>query len=209
MEMLCDWNSFVAFHAGEVQAICTISSVVDFAKSARHHAGLESRLQLENQADTIKSPPYYYVSIADSQRAKQGLWCWIFIVAGLAASSVPHCWLQPCQRQEHLRLGCSEALAGNQRGEEKASDRSCPRVARQQQFKDLLNSLVCWWLKLIGCKVYSTHLSCEGSSSIRAFPAQLKIWLSYKAYIALQVFRLIVLSCCWVLLYETINSPMK
>ena len=29
MEMLCDLNSFVAFHAGEVQATGAISSVVD------------------------------------------------------------------------------------------------------------------------------------------------------------------------------------
>ena len=169
---------------------------------ARHHAGLESRLQLENQADT--NVHHRVASIADSRRAKRGLWCLVFIawVAGLAASSVRHCWLQPCQRQDNLRLECSEALAGHEkweREEEIASNRSCPRVARQQQFEDLLNSLVCWWLKLIGFKVYSTHWSCEGSSSIRAFPAQLKTWLSYKAYIALQVFRLIVLSCCWVL----------
>ena len=32
------------------------------------------------------------------------------------------------------------------REEETASDRICPRDARQQQFEDLLNSLVCWWL---------------------------------------------------------------
>ena len=151
----------------------------------------------------LKTKRHHWVaSVADSRRAKWGLWRLVFIVTGLAASSVWHCWLQPCQRQDHLCLGCSEARAGNQsweREEEKASDRSCPRVARQQQFEDLPNSLVCWWLKLIGFKVYSTHWSCEGSSSIRAFPAQLKTWLSYKAYITLQVFRLIVLSCCWVL----------
>ena len=29
MEMLCDWNSYVAFHVGKVQATCSISSVVD------------------------------------------------------------------------------------------------------------------------------------------------------------------------------------
>ena len=56
--------------------------------------------------------------------------------------------------------------------------RNCPRVACQQQFEDLLNSLVCWWLKLIGFKVYSTHWSCKGSSSTCAFPAQLKTLLS-------------------------------
>ena len=160
------------------------------------------RWSWESSSTWKPSRHHRVASIADSRRAKRGLWCWVFIVAGLAASHVRHCWLQPCQRQDHLRLGCSEARAGNQsweREEETASDRSCPRVARQQQFEDLLNSLVCWWLKLIGFKVYSTHWSCEGRSSIRAFPLQLKTWLSYKAYIALQVFGLIVLSCCWVL----------
>ena len=104
-------------------------------------------------------------SIADSRRAERGLLRWVFIVAGLAASRVQHCWLQPCSRQDHLRLGCTEAeaRAGNQsweREEETASDGSWPRVARQQQFEDLLNSSVCWWLKLIGFKIYSTHWSC-------------------------------------------------
>ena len=143
-------------------------------------------------------------SIADSRRAERGLLRWVFIVAGLTASRVQHCWLQPCSRQDHLRLGCSEAeaRAGNQtweREEKTASNRSCRRVASQQQFEDLLNSLVCWWLKLIGFKIYSTHWSCEGSRNTCSLSVQLKSWLNYKAYIALQVFRLIVLSCCWVL----------
>ena len=103
-------------------------------------------------------------SIADSQRAEWGLLRWAFIVAGLTASRVQHCWIQPCSRQDHLRLGCSEAeaRAGNQsweREEETASDGSCPRVA-PAEFEDLLNSLVCWWLKLIGFEIYSTHWSC-------------------------------------------------
>jgi len=29
--------------------------------------------------------------------------------AAEALSTVQHCWLQPCPRQDHLRLGCSEA----------------------------------------------------------------------------------------------------
>ena len=143
-------------------------------------------------------------STADSQRAKLGLWRWVFIIAGVAASRVQHCWPQPCSRQDHLLLGCSEAeaRAGNQsweREEETASNGCWPRVARQQQFEDLLNSSVCWWLKLIGFKIYSTHWSCEGSRNTCSLSVQLKSWLNYKAYIASQVFRLIVLSCCWVL----------
>ena len=59
MEMLCNWNSFVTFYAGEVQAtsayLCN-QQRCQFAKSALHHAprGLESLqvLQFENQADT-------------------------------------------------------------------------------------------------------------------------------------------------------------
>ena len=43
------------------------------------------------------------------------------------------------------------------------------------------------YLYLIGFKVYSTHWSCKGSSSVSIFPAQLKAGLSYKAYIALQL----------------------
>ena len=193
MEMLCDWNSFVAFHAGEVQATCAISSIVDLRNLH------PPRWSWESFSTWKPSWHHRVTSIADSRRATRGLWRWVFIFTGLAASRVWHCWLQPCQRQDHLRLGCSEARAGNQsweREEETASDRSCPCVACQQQFEDLLYSLVYWWLNLIGFKVYSTHWSCEGSSRIHAFPAQLKTWLSYKAYIALQVFRLIVLSCC-------------
>ena len=120
---------------------------------------------------------------ADSRRAKRGLWRWV-IVAGLAASRVRHCWLRRYDattlasddwRVQRRRLPCSEARVGNQsweREEEKAGDRSCPRIVRQLQFENLLNSLVCWWLKLIGFKVYSIHWSCEGSSTIRAFPVQ-------------------------------------
>ena len=45
--------------AGEVQATRDLRNWQRrrFAKSARHHAGLESRLELENQADCTESPP--------------------------------------------------------------------------------------------------------------------------------------------------------
>ena len=108
-----------------------------------------------------------------------------------------------CQGMIRYRAACQASIIlCKEKGLRLASDRSCPRVARQQQFEDLLNSLVCWRLKLICFKVYSTHWSCKGSSSTRAFPAQLKTWLSYKAYITLQMFELIVLNCCWVLFIQ-------
>ena len=53
-----------------------------FAKSSRHSAGLECRLQLENQADTTESgesPPQQ-----TTEESKRILWRWVFIVAGLA-----------------------------------------------------------------------------------------------------------------------------
>ena len=88
------------------------------------------RWSWESSSTWKPSRHHRVASIADSRRAERGLLRWVFIVAGLAASRVRHCWLQPCQRQDHLRLGCSEARAGTQSGEETASDRSCPRVAR-------------------------------------------------------------------------------
>ena len=129
MEMLCDRNSFVAFHAGEVQATCAISSVVDL----RNLLGtmLVLRVVFNLKTKPTVALHHWVASTADSQRAKRGLWCWVFIVAGLAASSVRHFWLQ-CLTQlasydwrvQRRRLASSEALAGNQsweREEEKAS----------------------------------------------------------------------------------------
>ena len=77
-------------------------------------------------------------SIADSQRAKRGL----LTLSLHRRQPRRQSWLHPCSRQDHLRLGCSEERAANQSWEseeETASVRSCPRVARQQQFEDLLN----------------------------------------------------------------------
>ena len=50
MEMLCYWHSFVAFHTGGVQGVQATCALCNkqhpqFAKSALHHAGLESHLQ--------------------------------------------------------------------------------------------------------------------------------------------------------------------
>ena len=59
-------------------------------------------------------------------------------------------------------------------------------------------------IKLIGFKIYLTNWSCKGSSSTHTLLEQLKSWLTFKAYIALQVFRLIVLSCCPPFLYKII-----
>ena len=51
-----------------------------FAKSARHHAGLESCLQ--NQAAATETPPQHPAKEPDKH------WHWVFIVASSAASSV-------------------------------------------------------------------------------------------------------------------------
>ena len=147
----CRWGpSYEGPAQSAVSSICEICSA--------------PRWSWESSSTWKPSRHHRVASIADSRRAERGLLRWVFIVAGLAASRVQHCWLQPCSRQDHLRLGCSEAeaRAGNQsweREEETASDGSCPRVA-PAEFEDLLNSLVCWWLKLIGFEIYSTHWSC-------------------------------------------------
>ena len=76
--MLCDWNSFVAFHAasgwGEVQATCTISSVVDF-KFKVCKICLEPRLSWELSSTWKPSRQHWVTSSesADSRRAKWGL----------------------------------------------------------------------------------------------------------------------------------------
>ena len=88
-------------------SICKICSAV-----SRHHAGLEIRLQLEKQAETTKSPPQQ--TAEEPNKYSDRLLHCRGDVAGLAASRVQHCWLQPYQRQDHLRFGCSEERAGNQ-----------------------------------------------------------------------------------------------
>ena len=216
MEMLCDWNSFVAFHAGEVQATCAISSVVDLQNllGTTLHVVLtdnESRLQHETQADTTESPPQQTAEPnEDSDAESSSLPALQPVVSNMG-------WLQPCSRQDHLRLGFSEAeaWAGNQsweREEKTASNRSCRRVASQQQFEDLLNSLVCWWLKFIGFKIYSTHWSCESSCNIHSLSAQFKSWFNYKAYRSTLPYKCsgwLYWAAAECFLYEIINSPMK
>ena len=90
MEMLCDWNSLVAFHAGEVQATCAISSVVDFQNL------LCTILVLRVVFNWKPSRHHQVASTADSRSAKRGLWRWVFIVTGLAADiagyNVGHDW---------------------------------------------------------------------------------------------------------------------
>ena len=177
MEMFCDWNAFVAFHAGEVQATCAISSLVDLQNLLA--TTIHMVLRVVFNLKTKPTPP----SRLHSKQQK----------------SQTSTTLLKTSLEDHLCLVCSEAewRAGNQcweRGEETISYRSWTHVARQQKCEDLLNSLVCWWLKLIVFKICSTHWSCEGSSNPCSFSAQLKSWLNYKAYIPLQVLRLFVLS---------------
>ena len=93
VEMLCYWNSFVAFHASEVQATWAISSVVDL----QNLLGTLLVLRFDFNLKT-KQKPSSCVATADSRRAKRGLWRWVFIVSGLAASRVWHSWLQ-CRTQ--------------------------------------------------------------------------------------------------------------
>ena len=120
----------------------------------------------ESSSSWKPSQHHRVASTADSRRAKQGLWRWVFIFAGLAASRVQHCWLQPCSRQDHLRLGCSEAeaRAGNQcweREEETASDRSSPRApAAVWRFVKLIGLLMiktCWFQDLFNSLVFRRH----------------------------------------------------
>ena len=56
MEMLCDCDICVASYAGGVQATRNLhyQQRRQFAKSALHHAGRESCLQLENKAATTR-----------------------------------------------------------------------------------------------------------------------------------------------------------
>ena len=119
------------------------------------------RWSWESSSTWKPSRHHRVASIADSPRPERGLLRWVFIVAGLTASRVQHCWLQPCPRQDHLRLGCLEAWACNQsweREEETADERSCPFVARTPQFEALLNWLLGWSFKLIGFKINSLVL---------------------------------------------------
>ena len=55
MEMLCDLNSFVAFHAGEVQATGAISSVVDLQNLLGTALVLSVVFNLKTKADTTES----------------------------------------------------------------------------------------------------------------------------------------------------------
>ena len=92
-------------------------------------------------------------------------------------------------RQDHLRLGCSEAWGAvsrqsklRKKGMIKAENERKKLLAKEAALtsrtrsslnsEGLLNSLVGWWLKLIVFKIYSTLWSCEGRSSTRALPAR-------------------------------------
>ena len=148
MEMLYDWNSFVAFHAGEVQATCAISSVVDLQNLLCTTLVLRVVFNLKNKP-TLSH--HWVASKAENRRAERGLWRWVFIVACLASSSVRHCWLQLCPRQDHPRLGYSEERAGNQsweREEEKASYRGCLASCASRSLKIV---------KLIGLLMIETY----------------------------------------------------
>ena len=76
MEMLGNWNSFVAFLAGKVQATCLISRVVDLQNLLCTTLVLRVLFTLKTKLLVASS--------ADSRRAKRLLWRWVFIVANIA-----------------------------------------------------------------------------------------------------------------------------
>ena len=107
MELLCDWNSFVAFHAGEVQATCAISSVVDL----QNLLGTTLVLRVVFNLKTKPTPS----SRLHSRRPK-GQTRTLMLSLHRCRPRRQSCptllatSLQPCQRQDHLCLGCSDAL---------------------------------------------------------------------------------------------------
>ena len=93
--------------AGEVQATCAIGSVVD----------------LQNLPGTTLVLRVVFN-----------------FVAGLAVSCVRNCWPQPCPVQDKIiyvwDVQRRWLAIKAEKEEETTSYRSCPRVARQQQFED-------------------------------------------------------------------------
>ena len=115
MEMLCDWNSYVAFHVGKVQATCSISSVVDLQNLLGTTLVLRVVLNL-------KTKPTPTSSLLSIQPKSQPSTLTLSLQSSSSPASVPpHCqpcptvlpgWLHPCPRQDHLRVwvGCTELL---------------------------------------------------------------------------------------------------
>ena len=142
MEMLCDWNSLVAFHAGEVQATCAISSVVDFQTLLCTILVLQVVFKLKTKP-TPSSRLHSRQQKSQTRTLTLSLYC--------HRPCRRHCWLQ-CRtrlasddwRVPRRRLACWEAPACNQgweSEEEKARDRSRQRITRQLLLEDLINSL--------------------------------------------------------------------
>ena len=191
-----------------------------FAKSARHHAGLESRLQ--NQAAATEMPPQHPVEDPDensgaessSSPASPPVVCsqyqlWTTLRVGHrsstrtptqlltpAASARPLIWLiQQTSWTYKALCSCNQASllcwrgtfhcptqlattlletrsshfwikAEKEKKKQLVKLKDAALALSQQQFEDLFNSLVGWWLwfGLICFKIYITNWSCKGSS---------------------------------------------
>ena len=107
IQIICDWNSdsFVAFYAGDsqVHATCAISSFVDlqYLLGTTLHVVLKVVFNLK----TKQTPPSRFHSRQPKGQMRTTVWRWVFIVAGLAASRVQHCWLQHGWDVQRLRRG--------------------------------------------------------------------------------------------------------
>ena len=111
-----------------------------FAKSARHHAprGLESRLQLENQADTTESQTAEEPN-EDSDAESSSLPASPPVVSNIAGYNLAQDKIIYVWDVQRLRRG----RAINAEKERKKRLAIEAALVRQQQFEDLLNSLVC------------------------------------------------------------------
>ena len=137
MEMLCNWNSFVTFHAGEVQATCAISSIANLQNLLCIMLHLVLRVFFNLK--TKLTPP----TCLESRQPKNQM-------RTLTLSLYhhrPHHQLCPTLLATTLLktrsscFGCSEAeaLAGNQsweREEETASNRSSPAYQASSSLKN-------------------------------------------------------------------------
>ena len=83
-----------------------------------------------------------------------------------ALSTVQYSWLRPCLSTFGMFRGVNKWLK-LKREEENASERSCTSILLLPHIEDLFNSLVGWWFKLIGLKIYETHWSWSSNICVR------------------------------------------
>ena len=132
MEMICDWHYYVAFHAGGVQATCTICSCVDVLRVVFNLKTKQLQLshllsiQMKSQTSTLRP------SLHNLRPCLQSC-------PTLLAITLP--------RQDHLRLGCSEAW-----GYERAIK------AEKERKKPSYRSRPCFWVLFIQNHKFSYYL---------------------------------------------------